>query len=161
MPTPPPRCGFPWAKTTDVSFPRSRQDQDIEVLLSVCGHSDEAVHFPLLMSASNRARPKIAWVQGDTESRRHLRESPLDLVLKNPIRGHIVDISRSGIGLESSSPLVPLTQQKFTIGLGAGRASVLGEIRWCKLAGTRTIDKGESEPVYRAGVALLEAIVLS
>ena len=145
----------------EVSFPQSRRNLDIEVLLSDCRYSDEAVHFPLLMSASNKARPKIPWVPGDTESRRYLRESPPGLELRDPVPAHIVDISMSGIGLESSSPLVPLTQQKFTIGLGAGQASVMGEIRWCKLAGTRTIDKGKSEPVYRAGVALLENIVLS
>ena len=113
------------------------------------------------MSASNRDRPNVAWVQGDTESRRHLRETPLGIDLRNPVPGNILDISTSGLGLETSDSLVPLSQQNFTLGIGAARATVLGEVRWCRLAGTRMTDRGESEPVYRAGIALLEAIVLS
>ena len=130
-------------------------------MLSSCVFSEGGVHFSLPMSAPHKDRSNVGWVLGDTELRRHARESPWGLGLKNPIPANIVDISVSGFGLETTNPLVPLTQQKLTIGLGTGRASVMGEIRWCKLAGTRTIDKGESEPVYRAGVALLENIVLS
>ena len=131
------------------------------MLLSSCVFSEGGVHFSLPMSASNKKPSNVGWVLGDTELRRHARESPFGLGLKNPVPADIVDISVSGFGLETSSPLVPLTKQNFTIGLGEGRATVLGEIRWCKLTGTRMVDRGESEPVYRAGVALLEDIVLS
>ena len=102
-----------------------------------------------------------AWIPGEVDPREHLRESPLDLVLRNPVSGLVVDISVSGLGIEASSSLVPLSKQKFTLGIGEARATVLGEVRWCKLATTAKNADGDRAPVYRAGVALLEPIVLS
>lgn len=113
------------------------------------------------MSESNMNTSKSEWVPGDPESRRQLRESPRGLDLKAPVPAHIVDISMSGLGLEAGSSFAPFTQHKFTIGVGQAEATVLGEVRWCELAGTRMTDDGESVPIYRAGVALLEDVVMS
>ena len=128
------------------------------VVYAVAATQKVRIHFPW-MSASDKKLWRTTWVQGDTEARRHVRESPFGLELRNPIPAHIVDVSGSGFGLEASSSLVPLTQQKFTIGLGTASTTVHGEVRWCKLAETRRTDSGESEPVYRAGVALPRVIV--
>lgn len=113
------------------------------------------------MNSAEDGSPRTAWVPGDAEARRHHRESILDLVLRNPVAGEVIDISVSGLGLESSDSLVPLSRQRFTLGIGEARATVLVEVRWCKLARTMTNDDDDSEPFYRAGVSLLEPIVLS
>jgi hypothetical protein len=113
------------------------------------------------MSDSERNLSKSEWVEGDPDSRRQARESPPGIELKDPVPAHIVDISLSGFGLEAGSSLEPQTQHEFTIGVGEARAKVLGEIRWCKQVGSTMAPDGESVTVYRAGVALLEDIVLS
>ena len=81
-------------------------------------------------------------------------------MLRNPVVGHVVDISVRGLGLQTSKSLSPLSRQLFTLGVGRDRLSVAGEVRWCQLVGTLKEKCGPGEPVYRAGVALFEPIRL-
>lgn len=75
--------------------------------------------------------------------------------LEEPIKGQIVDLSETGLGVESSRPLEVLKRYVFRLRTGRARPEFLGEVRWCKLESLGSGD-GKKAPVYRAGVVILK-----
>ena len=71
------------------------------------------------------------------------------------ISGRLVNMSESGLGLETEKPLPVLKQGMFTLDIGKARPKFRGEVRWCRLTGTAAATDGDSVPVYRAGIALV------
>ena len=106
-------------------------------------------------------KPEPKWIEGDSEARRHEREGALGLYLKNPVAATVLDMSSAGICVESDHRLVPLEQRTFTLELGASRAYVRGEIRWCRLTSVKRTSPGDWQAVYRSGIALLEPMILA
>lgn len=70
------------------------------------------------------------------------------------ITGRLVNVSESGLGLESDKPLRVLKRGTFTLGIGRARPEFRGQVRWCRLTGTTVLDHGETVPVYRSGISL-------
>lgn len=66
--------------------------------------------------------------------------------------GTVLDISLSGLAVETHTRLSP--QRRLTLRLGDGKRLLRldGHVVWCFLHGTRTTDSGEQLPVYRAGI---------
>ncbi|MGB5161919.1 MAG: PilZ domain-containing protein [Thermoanaerobaculia bacterium] len=87
--------------------------------------------------------------------RDHPRHKVDRVSLEEPIKGRIVDLSESGLGIESSQQLEVLGRYVFRLSTGKARPEFLGEVRWCKLESLGSRD-GKKAPIYRAGVALLE-----
>jgi hypothetical protein len=106
-------------------------------------------------------QPKPRWLEGDTEARRFEREGTLGLTLKNPVPATVLDMSTAGICIEGDHRLTPLEQRTFTLELGASRAYVRGEIRWCRLTAVKRVAPGDWQAVYRSGIALLEPLILA
>ena len=75
--------------------------------------------------------------------------------LEGPIKGLIVDLSETGLGVESSEPLEVLKHYVFRLRTARARPEFLGEVRWCRLDSVGSGD-GKKAPVYRAGVVILE-----
>ena len=113
------------------------------------------------MSDSANHHPEPVQPREGLESRRYPRESPAGLRLSKPVPARIVDIGALGLGLETTDSLVPLSQHRFTIEVGQAQVSVLGEVRWCRQVDPGQVENGDSTPLYRSGVALLETAVLS
>jgi hypothetical protein len=67
-------------------------------------------------------------------------------------------MSAAGMGLESREAIKLVGESLFTIASGSTRAQVLGEVRWCKMAGTKVTANGEVAPLYRAGIAFRDDI---
>jgi hypothetical protein len=63
-----------------------------------------------------------------------------------------------GICVESHHRFAPLERRTLTLVLGASRAEVRGEIRWCRFTGSTKVAEGEWRAVYRSGINLLETI---
>ncbi len=95
------------------------------------------------------------WVDADSEERHYTRESLNQLLLTAPVPGHILDVSGTGIGIETREPLVVLARNTFAWASDDVRFEFLGEVRWCRLTDTIPLRDGGS-PVYRAGIAFVE-----
>ena len=100
------------------------------------------------------------WVEGEVDKRRSEREDACGTYLKSPVRAMVLDMGSLGICIESHYRFAPLERRTLTLVLGASRATVRGEIRWCRFTGSTKIDDGEWQAVYRSGINLLETISL-
>jgi hypothetical protein len=107
------------------------------------------------MSVSEEISPK--WLNGVDEARRHGRQPVGDLRLSNPIQGRVLDITVSGLGVETHAPVPVLMQSAFMISDGRRRSTIRGEVRWCRLTGTVPLPNGEIAPVFRAGIEILDS----
>jgi len=109
------------------------------------------------MQSHSKSSPREKRIVGQPEERRLSREPAIGFSLKSPIAGRIVDISAFGAGVESHSPLRVLEEMPLTFGIGPSRATVRGEVRWCRLAETKPTSSGESVPIFRAGIAFVDS----
>lgn len=107
------------------------------------------------MAVSDGTSPR--WLNGVDEARRHRRQTVGDLRLSNPIQGRVLDITVSGLGIETHSPVPVLMHSAFMISDGRRRSTIRGEVRWCRLTGTVPLPNGEVAPVYRAGIEILDS----
>lgn len=70
-------------------------------------------------------------------------------------------MSAGGICVEGDYRLIPLEERTFTIEMGASRAYVRGEIRWCRLTSIRRTSPGDWQAFYRSRFALLKLMILA
>jgi hypothetical protein len=66
--------------------------------------------------------------------------------------GAILDISLSGMAVETNSRLAPQRELSLRLGNGGRTLELTGRVVWCFLHGTRALPSGEQVPVYRAGI---------
>ena len=66
--------------------------------------------------------------------------------------GRVVNMSLSGLALESTTGLSTGSSHSFRVTLGQKPFEIRAEVRWCRL--TRTLGRGPGEvvPIYRAGL---------
>ncbi len=103
----------------------------------------------------NRIKPVALFLDGQSDRRGHPRKSAESTFVAGSISGRLVNMSESGLGLETQKPLPVLKQGTFTLGIGKARPQFRGQVRWCRLTGTASLADGETAPVYRAGIALV------
>ena len=96
-------------------------------------------------------------LDGTPDERRHLRDPAIGFNLKNPVAGRVIDVSQWGLGIESPRPLNLGDRYPFSFAVGSLNAKVWGEIRWCKLVGTKALDSGDPAPIYRLGVEFVDS----
>ena len=96
-------------------------------------------------------------LDGTPDERHHQRDPAIGFNLKNPVAGRIIDVSQRGLGIESSRPLNLGESYPFSFSVGSLQTKVHGEIRWCKLVGTRALETGDPAPIYRLGVAFVDS----
>ena len=95
------------------------------------------------------------FVDGESDRRLNPRRSAESTFVAGSVSGRLVNMSESGLGLETERPLPVRRMGVFTLEIGSTRPQFRGEVRWCRLTGTQTSGDGDSTPVYRAGVSLV------
>ncbi len=66
--------------------------------------------------------------------------------------GKVLDISVAGMAIETHSRLAPHHRISLRLRKGPELLQLNGRVVWCFLQGTRANDRGETVPVYRAGI---------
>jgi len=66
--------------------------------------------------------------------------------------GTVLDISLSGMAVETNTRLSPHRPLSLRLGNGARSMQLGGRVVWCFLHGTKALASGEQVPVYRAGI---------
>ncbi len=84
------------------------------------------------------------------QKRVRLPESHGSLVVS--LDGAVLDISLSGMAVETNTRLAPLRNLTLRLGNGERALQLNGKVVWCFLHGTRATASGEQLPVYRAGI---------
>lgn len=87
--------------------------------------------------------------------RRKSRRVPVprrDGALEISLDGTVLDISISGMAIETPSRLAPRGFITLHLHHPRGEVTIAGRVVWCFLQGTSTAADGESRPLYRAGI---------
>jgi hypothetical protein len=88
-----------------------------------------------------------------TRQHRRFRVADLRGTLQFSHPAVVLDLSRSGIAVESSERLVPGRVYPLQLeGSDGLLISTSARVAWCKLTGTNQNEDGEAAPVYRAGL---------
>ncbi|HSM13399.1 MAG TPA: PilZ domain-containing protein [Thermoanaerobaculia bacterium] len=66
--------------------------------------------------------------------------------------GTVLDISLSGMAVETNTRLAPHRPLTLRLGNTDHAMQLTGKVVWCFLHGTRSMASGEQVPVYRAGI---------
>lgn len=88
------------------------------------------------------------------EARRRSRRPTPSLRLLRPVLGDVVDFSRLGLGIRSSSPLKVGQSISLLVRRGVRVKRVTGRVAWCTLTKTQRITPGTTLPVFTAGIEI-------
>jgi hypothetical protein len=72
--------------------------------------------------------------------------------------GKVLDISVAGMAIETHSRLAPHHRISLRLRKGPELLQLQGRVVWCFLQGTRANDRGETVPVYRAGIEFTDVL---
>lgn len=72
--------------------------------------------------------------------------------------GTVLDISLSGMAVETNTRLAPHRALTLRLGNGGKALALTGRVVWCFLHGTRATTGGEQLPVYRAGIQFQDVL---
>ena len=81
---------------------------------------------------------------------RHVTE-PIE-VSSPTVHGQVLNLSMDGLAIETATPLSP--GKRLSLKIDGEGTTVTGKVRWSKLSSLRRSDKGNSEPIYQAGIAI-------
>ena len=85
--------------------------------------------------------------------RRHTRYATRNLQIESPVYGWAVNVSESGLCMESLSELVTGAEYIFRLRYGAQFLSLTGRVAWCRLNRTEITRKGNVK-VFQTGIEL-------
>jgi hypothetical protein len=85
--------------------------------------------------------------------RRHTRYATRNLQIESPVYGWAINISQSGLCMESLSELVSGARYVFRLSYGPRFLSLSGSVSWCRVDRTEMTRKGGVK-VYQAGIEL-------
>jgi hypothetical protein len=89
------------------------------------------------------------------DARRSFRRAIDSVQVLNPVRGVVVDMSETGLGIETEGPFSVPEEIHLTIGQAMSCAKVRAEVRWCALTRTESFSNGDIIPIYRSGLAFV------
>ncbi len=95
---------------------------------------------------------KIQFEAGE-EGRTSQRFATRDIAVEFPIGAAVVDVSDSGMGIESCEPLRVGSDYVFRVQLGKRSIGLPGRVEWCRFSGTRDTAGADRSAVYKAGVS--------
>lgn len=72
--------------------------------------------------------------------------------------GKVLDISVAGMAIETHSRLAPHHRISLRLRKGPELLELAGRVVWCFLQGTRANERGETVPVYRAGIEFSDVL---
>lgn len=118
---------------------------------------DELVSVLDRFASDSEANPENEASEQELGVRRNDRRRVDDVFLFNPVPGRIIDLSASGLGIETRDALPLSKQDLFSIGDDVMvRAKIRAEVRWCRLARTESRSNGDVVSIYRSGVEFSE-----
>lgn len=88
----------------------------------------------------------------DRRKSRRVRVPASDGALEISLDGVVLDISVSGMAIETQSRLAPRRSITLRLHHPQEEIRIEGQVVWCFLQGTRNDGHGESRPLYRAGI---------
>jgi len=81
------------------------------------------------------------------------RYATRDIAVEFPIGAAVLDVSESGMGIESNQQLRVGADYVFRVQMGAKSFGLPGKVEWCRFARTKGSDGAEYSAVYKAGVS--------
>lgn len=90
--------------------------------------------------------------------RRHKRFRTQSLQIDNPVTGRVVNVGQGGLAVESAESLAVGQTYIFKVRLGEKHMRLAGRIQWCRLTATAATGDREAQPIFRAGIALVETV---
>jgi len=89
------------------------------------------------------------------DARRSPRREVRRVQVLNPVKGMVVDMSETGLGVETHGPFSVPEQIYLSIGRAVASAKIRAEVRWCVLVRTERFINGDVIPIYRSGLAFV------
>ena len=96
------------------------------------------------------------WRETGAERRREERCDGGGFPLLSPAEATLVDCGPRGLGIETKAHLGVGGLTKVNVFLPTGQIELLGRVCWARLVGNKWLAEGESQPVFRAGLSLVE-----
>jgi hypothetical protein len=81
------------------------------------------------------------------------RYATRDIAVEFPIGAAVVDVSESGMGIESNQQLRVGADYVFRVQMGVKSFGLPGKVEWCRFARTKGLGGVEYAAVYKAGVS--------
>ena len=88
------------------------------------------------------------------EARHRSRRRTSNLRLLRPVLGEVVDFSRLGLGIRSSTALNVGQSYSLLVRRGVRVKKMTGRVAWCSLTKSELIATGTTLPVFRAGIEI-------
>lgn len=98
-------------------------------------------------------RKRMRRIEAGEELRASQRYATRDFAVEFPIGAAVVDVSESGMGIESSCQLRVGASYVFRVQLGSKSYGMPGKVEWCRFAGTNGMVGADPTAVYKAGVS--------
>jgi hypothetical protein len=92
-------------------------------------------------------------LQQGAEDRSQQRYATRDIAVQFPIGAAVIDISESGMGIESGQQLRVGASYVFRVQMGPKSFGLPGKVEWCRFARTKGKSGIDRTPVYKAGVS--------
>jgi hypothetical protein len=96
---------------------------------------------------------RLQRIQESGDPRGQQRYAAEDIAVEFPIDAAVVDVSESGMGIESGQQLRVGADYVFRVQMGDQSFGLPGKVEWCRFAGTKAADGAERAVVYKAGVS--------
>lgn len=98
-------------------------------------------------------RKRLLRIEAGEEPRSSQRYATREFAVEFPIGAAVVDVSESGMGIESSGQLRVGASYVFRVQMGGKAFGMPGRVEWCRFAGTNGTVGVERAAVYRAGIS--------
>jgi hypothetical protein len=89
------------------------------------------------------------------DARRSRRRNIESVQVLNPVRGIVLNMSDTGLGIETQRPFSVPEEVHLSIGQAVASAKIRAEVRWCVLTRTESFHNGDVIPVYRSGLSFV------
>ena len=96
---------------------------------------------------------RLERVRAGEEGRASQRYATRDIAVEFPIGAAVLDVSASGMGIESSEQLRVGADYVFRVSMGRKSLGLPGRVEWCRFAGTSGTKGAQQSAVYKAGVS--------
>ncbi len=98
-------------------------------------------------------RKRLQRIEAGEEPRSSQRYATKDFAVEFPIGAAVVDVSESGMGIESNQQLRVGASYVFRVQMGTKSFGMPGRVEWCRFAGTNGSHGADPAAVYKAGVS--------
>jgi len=97
----------------------------------------------------------VLTVPSSHDARSSQRRDIRSVQVLNPVRGTVLNMSDTGLGIETQRPFSVPEEIHLSIGQAVASAKIRAEVRWCVLTRTESFHNGDVIPVYRSGLSFV------